>query len=76
MANKNLNPLDEKFKKDKLNFIPIKNENLVCKDCKKRYDDKLIPGNASKCEAYHRKPLIVINGGDCDEYESQHISSR
>lgn len=76
MANKNLNPLDEKFKKDKLKFNQIKNENLVCKDCKKRYDDKLIPGNTSKCEVYHRKLLTVLNGGDCDEYESQHISSR
>ena len=34
-----LNPLDEKFRNDRLIFEPIKNNNLVCKDCKKRYDD-------------------------------------
>jgi len=76
MANKNLNPLGEKFKKDKLKFNQIKNENLVCKDCKKKYDDEQMPCNTSKCEAFNIKPFEVLDGGDCDEYESKYVSSR
>lgn len=66
-----LNPLDEKFKKDKLNFEPIKNINLICKDCKKRYDDTELPCNTSKCEAFKMKPLEIFDGGDCIEYEKE-----
>ena len=67
----NKNTLDEKFKKDKLKFELIKNENLVCKDCRKKYDDTNMPCNTSKCEAYEIKPNKVLNGGNCDEYKSQ-----
>ena len=67
----NKNALDEKFKKDKLKFELIKNENLVCEDCRKKYDDTNMPCNTSKCEAYEMKPNKVLNGGDCDEYESE-----
>lgn len=69
--NKNLNPLDEKFKKDELKFEIIKNENLICKDCKKRYDDTDLPCNTSKCQAFDIKPDEVLDGGDCIEYESE-----
>lgn len=69
MANKNT--LDEKFKKDKLQFVQIKNENLVCKDCRKKYDDTDMPCNTSKCEAYIIKPDTVLDGGDCNEYEKE-----
>lgn len=69
MAN-NVNPLDEKFKKDKLKFNQIKNENLVCRECKKKYDDTNIPGNTSKCEAYGIKPIEVLDGGMCYEFEN------
>lgn len=67
--NKNLNPLDEKFKKDELKFEVIKNKNLICKDCKKRYDDADLPCNTSKCQAFDIKPDEVLDGGDCIEYE-------
>lgn len=67
MANKK-NPLDEKFKRDKLKFNQIKNENLVCADCAKKYDDTELPCNTSKCEAFVRKPFSVLDGGDCNEY--------
>ena len=53
-----LNPLDEKFKKDILKFTPIKNANLVCKDCKKRYDDTYLPCNTSKS---HDSLYIILN---------------
>lgn len=66
-----LNPLDRKFRKDRLKFDPIKNKNLVCKDCKKRYDDTELPCNTSKCEAFVRKPNEVLDGKDCIEYEKE-----
>ena len=69
-TNKKLNPLDEKFKKDELKFEPIKNKDLVCKNCKKKYDDTNLPCNTSKCEAYAIKPNVVLDGGDCDEFEN------
>lgn len=67
---KELNSLDEKFKNDTLKFEQVKNENLICEDCKKKYDDTLMPCNTSKCEAFDVKPNKVLDGGDCDEYES------
>lgn len=69
--NKKMNPLDEKFKRDKLKFNQIKNEDLVCKDCIKKYDDTNMPCNTSQCEAFAIKPLRVLNGGDCIEYKKE-----
>ena len=66
-----LNPLDRKFRNDRLKFEPIKNKNLVCKDCKKRYDDTELPCNTSKCEAFKLKSSEVFDGGDCIEYEKE-----
>ncbi len=70
-TNKNMNALDEKFKKDELKFVQIKNEDLVCKNCRKKFDDIDMPCNTSKCEAYRIKPIEVLDGGMCFEYESQ-----
>lgn len=67
----NKNALDEKFKKDELKFERITNDNLVCKTCRKKYDDTNMPCNTSKCEAYGIKPIEVIDGGMCFEYERQ-----
>ncbi len=64
-------PLDRKFRNDTLKFEPIKNKNLVCKDCKKRYDDTDLPCNTSKCEAFKLKPAKVFDGGNCIEYEKE-----
>ena len=69
-TNKKLNTLDEKFKNDELKFTQIKNEDLVCKDCRKKYDDTNMPCNTSKCEAFNVKPNEVLDGGDCIEYEN------
>lgn len=47
------------------------NANMVCADCVQRYDDRLIPANATKCEAYPGgKPLAIVFGEtkECDEY--------
>lgn len=70
-TNKKLNPLDEKFKNDKLKFEQITNKDLVCKDCRKRYDDTNMPCNTSKCEAFNMKPNEILDGGDCIEYENE-----
>ena len=67
-ANKNLNSLDEKFQKDQLKVEQIKNKDLICKDCIKKYDDTELPCNTSKCEAFDVKPDEVLDGGDCIEY--------
>lgn len=69
MANKNT--LDEKFKKDKLKFNQIKNENLVCKNCRNKYDDTDMPCNTSKCKIYAVKPIEVLDGGMCYEYNKE-----
>ena len=72
MENKEkMNSLSEKFKNDKLRFEQIKNEDLVCIDCRKRYDDTNMPCNTSKCEAFNMKPDNVLDGGNCDEYEKE-----
>ena len=69
--NKRLNPLDEKFKKDELKFEVITNDNLICKDCEYKYDDKGMPCNTSKCKKYDLKPDEVLNGGDCIDYSKE-----
>lgn len=50
-------------------IMPVTNADLVCKDCVQRFDDGLILGNVSKCEAYPVcKPKKILLGGECDEY--------
>ena len=69
MSKKHSGSLDEKFKNEKLTFVLITNDNLVCKDCKNKYDDKDMPCNTSKCAKYEIKPDDVLDGGSCIEYE-------
>ncbi len=69
-ANKKMNALDEKFKNDELKFEQITNKDLVCKNCRKKYDDTNMPCNTSKCEAFNMKPDEVLDGGDCIEFEN------
>lgn len=70
-TNKKMNPLDEKFKNDNMKVEPVKNDDLICKDCKKKYDDTDLPCNTSQCEAFAVKPDEVFDGGDCIEYEKE-----
>lgn len=67
----NVNAIDKKFKKDKLKFEQIKNENLVCKDCAFKYDDTDMPCNTSQCEVFEVKPDEVLDGEDCNEYKKE-----
>ena len=69
-VSKNTNSIDEKFKNDKLKVERITNNDLVCVTCKSKYDDFDMPCNTSKCAKYNLKPVHVLDGGACDEYES------
>ena len=68
-TSKRLNSLDEKFRKDEVKFDLITNDDLVCKDCKSKYEDKDMPCNTSKCKKFEIKPDEVLDGGKCNEYE-------
>ena len=68
----NKNPLDKKFKNDRLKFGLIKNADLMCKDCMYRYDDSQVFGNTSRCEMYQeRKPSEVLDGNECWLYDKE-----
>lgn len=70
-VSKSINSINEKFKKDELNFEFLTNKNLICKDCKNRFDDEDTPGNVSKCAKFEIKPDDVLDGGKCSFYEKE-----
>lgn len=49
----------------------ITNNELLCRDCINRYDDKEKLGNTSSCKVYARKPTRVLLGGWCFEYRQE-----
>lgn len=49
----------------------ITNQDLVCKDCKSRFDDRIKFGNTSACKRYDIKPNAVLLGKSCEEYEKE-----
>lgn len=61
----------EKFQNDKLSFERITNDDLVCKDCRNRFNDEEMPCNTSKCAKFEVKPDEVLDGGDCTEYDKE-----
>lgn len=65
--------LGKRIKSEQTCFAPIRNKDLICKDCKFRMDDSKIIGNTSSCEVYpkHTKPNEVIKGGNCPEYQQE-----
>lgn len=54
--------LEERIKSEQQAMKPIKNADIICKDCIYRYDDTVIPGNISHCEMYKDewKPNDII----------------
>lgn len=66
-----MNPMNGKFENDELKMVQIKNKDLVCKDCRSKFDDTNIPANTSKCEKYDLKPDEVLDGGKCIEFEAK-----
>lgn len=49
----------------------ITNQDLVCKDCKSRFDDRIKFGNTSTCAKYMEKPNSVLLGNSCERYEKE-----
>lgn len=46
---------------------PIRNDNLVCKDCR-----SCIPTRTDICEEYqNHKPVKVLKGGECPLYRKK-----
>lgn len=71
MRKAHLSTIDKKFKNDELKFDLITNDDLVCKDCINRYEDKGMSCNTSKCVKFEIKSDEVLDGGECDEYAKQ-----
>lgn len=49
----------------------IRNADLVCRDCRHKFDDSVMLGNTSKCEEYTLKPVSVLSGGNCLMFEKR-----
>lgn len=47
----------------------ITNDNLICKNCKYKFDDTVKLGNTSTCQMFNVKPNEVLLGKDCIEFE-------
>lgn len=47
--------LEDRIKSEQQAMKPIKNADIICKDCVYAYDDTKIPGNISHCEMYKDK---------------------
>lgn len=64
---------EKRIKSEQAAFKPIRNNDLVCKDCKYRHDDSKIAGNTTSCDIYpnHTKPNEVIKGGKCPYYDKE-----
>ena len=59
----------DKIRSEQQAIIRTTNNDLVCSNCVQRFDDGVIFGNTSRCEAYPDcKPIEVLKGGKCDEY--------
>jgi hypothetical protein len=56
---------EKRIKSEQKATRPIRNSDLICKDCILRFDDSEILGNTSKCEMYDSKPNEIINGNGC-----------
>ena len=56
-----LNSMNEKFTKDPLKMERITNNNLICRDCRFKFDDTEKPCNTSKCAKFSLLFLIILN---------------
>ena len=54
----------------------IRNGQLVCADCKHRFDDSKKLRNTAICEEYPLKPISVLCGGNCLKYERGEMSGK
>ncbi len=61
---KELNPSDRKCRNDKWIVTVVSNDNLICRDCIYRNDEK-----AGVCKMYPNiKPNTIFEKGKCREY--------
>lgn len=52
----------------------ITNQDLVCRDCRSRFDDKIKFGNTTVCEKYPSgKPNLVLLGNACKKYGKEEL---
>lgn len=52
--------LEDRIKSEQQAMKPIKNADIICKDCVYAYDDTKIPGNISHCEMYKDKWTLIV----------------
>lgn len=63
---------ENRIESEAMSTSRVTNNDLVCRTCKKKFDDSYIFGNTSKCEYFReRKPNEVLLGGDCIGYENE-----
>lgn len=63
--------LENRIQSEAKTVMRITNQDLVCKDCKSRFDDRIKFGNTSACKKYDIKPNVVLLGKSCEEYEKE-----
>ena len=54
--------LEEKWKRDRLVFVRITIDDMICKDCSYRFDCEIM------CLMDEIKPDTILSGGKCDFY--------
>lgn len=70
----NNSELGKRIKSEQGLAKPVRNENLVCRDCLFRHDDRIKIGNTTSCDMYpdHTKPNSIVFGGDkCKLYKKE-----
>jgi hypothetical protein len=62
--------LSKKMEEEQKAMSRLTNNDLICKNCKNKFNDNKIPGNTSKCSEYKRmKPTKVLLGGKCEKFK-------
>lgn len=52
-------------------MVRVSNKDLICKDCRFRFEDTIKLGNTSVCEKYPLKPNKIFFGKDCKYYSKE-----
>lgn len=63
--------MKERVESEAQSTMRISNKDLICKDCKNRFNDNEFWGNTSRCSKFRVKELEVLVGGSCIEYEHE-----
>lgn len=63
--------MKDRIKSEAMAVSRITNQDLVCKDCQFRFDDKIKFGNTSTCGEYSEKPNKVLLGEPCEKYKKE-----